>query len=98
MGKQLSASRKKAIRDVIGDPRKIDEELVQFRRAAQRFSSDQPRFIEKYPNQWVAVFDGKVEASAKTHDDLLRAIDEKKLPRNRVMTRYIEDRQRTFIL
>jgi hypothetical protein len=83
---------------LIGDPNKVSEELQDFRRAARVFSSSQPRFIDKYSKQWIAVHQGKVRAQGRSFRSLLGQLEEKKLPRESVMIRYIDKNERTFIL
>lgn len=95
------ATRAKAredIRRLLGDPRKVDRELQRFRTSARVLSSRHPRLIEKYPKQWVAVYEGKVRARAKTFDSLMAQIDKKKLPRGHVVVRHVDRTQRTMIL
>ena len=86
------------IRKIIGDPREVNTSLTRFRNTARAFSSNHPRFIDEYPNKWLAVYDGAVVAFADTYDELLKKIDEEHLPRGQVMTRYIEENRRTLIL
>ncbi|MCH8901175.1 MAG: hypothetical protein IIC88_02645 [Chloroflexi bacterium] len=86
------------IRSLLGDPKRVDEELQHFRKATAVLSSRHPRLIESYPRQWVAVYDGEVKAHAKTFDSLMVQVDKQKLPRARTIVRYIDKTQRTLIL
>jgi hypothetical protein len=90
--------RRRVISGAIGDPRKLASELAAFRKTAQRFSSDTPRLIDKYPKQWVAIFEGEVVAHAPTFEKAIADIEEKGIPRQHVMVRYIDRFRRTFIL
>ena len=94
----VSANIKTQIKELIGDPKEIDRELEEFRRAAKTFSSDHPRLIDEYPKQWVAVYCGKVEASGRTFGSVMAQVDRKGLPRERVIVRFIDRSQRTMIL
>ena len=69
-----------------------------FNQSARRFSSDHPRLIDKYPKQWVAVHNGKVKAKSGSLKALMKQVDEKKLPRGRLMVRFIDRNHRTFVL
>ena len=82
--------RRKDIRSVFGDPKAVDEELQDFRRSARRLSSNRHRLIERYSKQWVAVYDGKVKVRAKSFSSLLSLVDQKNLPRERVIIRYLQ--------
>ena len=86
------------IRRLLGDPKRVDQELERFQKATALLSSRHPSLIERYPKQWVAVYDGKVRARAKTFDALMAQVDRKKLPRGHIIVRYIDKTQRTLIL
>lgn len=88
----------KQLRDLVGDPGEVDKSLREFRESAAVLSADSPRMIEKYPNQWVALYHGKVAASAATFDELISAVSRNHLPREDVLVRLIETRQRVLIL
>ena len=79
----------------IGDPKKVDAELQEFRKSAEVFSSNRPRLIDKYAKRWVAVLDGEVKADAESFQALLKKADAAGLPRSRIMVRYIDRELRT---
>ena len=82
----------------LGNLADLARDLQRFRNSARLLSSRQARLIEKYPKQWVAVYRGRVRAHARTLQNLMREIDEKGLPREDVITRFVDKNQRTFIL
>ena len=88
----------RAILEQLGGPQTVDEEMQQFRRAARVLSSKQPRMIERYPNEWVAVYRGRVRAHTKTFKRLMTQIDRKGLPREHIIVRFIDKSERTMIL
>ena len=83
---------------LIGDPQKVDKDLQIFRRTARRLSSRYPRMIDRYPKQWIAVHSGRVRAHGRTFKSILRQINEKGLPREHVIIRFIHKEPRTMIL
>ncbi|MBI1884727.1 MAG: hypothetical protein HYS09_00125 [Chloroflexi bacterium] len=83
---------------LVGDPVQVDRSLRAFRKAASVLSSDHPRLIDKYPKQWVAVYNGDVKASATTFSALLAQVDQARLPRAETIIRFIDRNQRTMIL
>ena len=87
-----------SIRDFIGDPHKVDEDLQSFRKTARRLSSRHPRLVERYPNQWIALHAGKVRAHGRTFEAVLAQIDSKGLPRAQIIIRFIHKEPRTLIL
>ena len=83
---------------LLGDPGQVAADLERFRKSEQALSSRYPRLVDSYAKQWVAVHNGKVRAHAKTLDALLTQVDKKKLPRGKLIVRYIAKSQRTMIL
>jgi len=87
-----------AVLEQIGDPRDVERDLRSFRRTALALSSNHPRLIDRYPNQWVALHRGRVRASGRTFASVMVQIDKKGLPREHVIVRFIDKNQRTMIL
>lgn len=83
---------------LIGDPRKVDEELQSFRKTALKLSSDAPRMIEKYNGKWVALHSGLVRAHGDSLESVLEIIDKKGFSRKQAVVRYITDEPRKFLL
>jgi hypothetical protein len=77
---------------------RLNRDLQRFRKAAQALSSDYPRLINKYPDQWVAVYHGKVAAHASTLPAILGKMKRKRIPQAHTIVRYIEKNKRTMIL
>jgi len=93
-------SRKMSILKILRDqdPARLNRDLQRFRQAARALSSDQPRLIDKYPDQWVAVYRGKVAAHASTLPAILAKMRSKRIPKAHAIVRYIEKNKRTMIL
>lgn len=72
--------------------------LADFRRSARILSSDRPRLIDDYRQQWVAILGGEVVAHDDSLDGVLKAIDERHVPRSRVLVRFVDENVRTMIL
>lgn len=81
-----------------GPPARIARELDEFAESARALSSDHPRFIDDYPQQWVGVFQGKVQAQGKTLKSVMAQLGEKGIPTKHALIRFIERDQRTLIL
>lgn len=96
---KATASPKRAaqIRQLLGDPEHEATELERFRRVAKTLSEDHPRFIDEYPQKWVAVADGTV-VTADTLDELLAEVDRRAIPRERLMVRFIDRDERVLVL
>lgn len=74
----------------LGDLKAVDRELRAFKKDAQALSAHHPGMIKKYPNQWIAFYQGKVRAQARTFEAVLNLINKLDLPRDRVIIRFIE--------
>ena len=54
------------IKKHLGDAKQISDQLRGFRKSALVLSRSRPRMIEEHPQEWVAVYDGKVRATDKS--------------------------------
>ena len=88
----------KTIEEIIGDPRQIDADLREFRKNARVLSSKSGHLLEKYPKRWVAIYGRRILADEDTLGQLLARVDEMNVPRDRVVTRFIDKNQRRMIL
>jgi pyrimidine operon attenuation protein/uracil phosphoribosyltransferase len=89
---------KKAVLEQLGNPTEVARGLEDFRRAAKVLSSQHPRLIDRYPKQWVAVYNGKVRARGRTFRAVLEQLDKAGVPREHAIVRFIDKNQRTMIL
>ena len=84
--------------EIIGDPKRLDAELQQFRKDSKLLSSRRMNLIAKYPKRWVVIYEGEVRADALTLRQVLAKVDELKLPRQSVVIRYVDRNLRRMIL
>jgi hypothetical protein len=94
----VSRARAQQLRQLIGDPSEVAQDLAKFREAATALSSAHPRFIEKYPQKWVAVLANKKVIASDSLDVLLGQLDEKGISREHVIVRFIDRSDRTLFL
>ena len=94
----MDTKTKALVSEQIGNPREVARQLRSFQRAARVLSSHHPRLIDRYPNQWVAVHKGGVQATGRSLRSLLSKVDSAGLPRHEVIVRFIDRNQRTLIL
>jgi hypothetical protein len=78
--------------------RQVCNEFKCFRKSGLLLSSHHKRMIDHYPEEWVAVYNGIIEAHGTDYEKVLAIIDDKKLPRNLTIMRYISKKQRSMIL
>ena len=79
-------------------PKQVDRELRAFSRAARLLSSDHPRLVDTHPREWVALYDGKVQATAKSFRGLVSRLKQRGLSPNEAVIRYIDTSGRKLIL
>ena len=79
-------------------PKKIARDLRAFSRTGQFLSSNERRLLKKYPRQWVALYDGKVRASAKSLDEVISKLEQQELPANESIIWYMDTSGRKLIL
>ena len=87
------------LRAIIGDPQKIHDDLREFSKSAALFTTSQyHQLVEKYPDKWIAVTSGKVEAHGDSYEAVLEMICDKGLPRDSTIIEFIETAPITMIL
>jgi hypothetical protein len=87
-----------SILEQIGDPADVVRELKAFSRSARSLANQHTHLVDRYPNQWVAIFDGKVRAHGRSFHEVLEKIDQEGLPRGRTIVRFIDKGERAMIL
>lgn len=79
-------------------PKQIDRELRAVSRSARVLSSDHPRLIKKHPNEWVGVCEGKVCATDKSFDGIVKKLKSSGVSPNDAIIRYVDASGRKLIL
>lgn len=79
-------------------PREIARRLRRFGKSTRYFAAESKALREKYPNSWVAILDGEVQAHAKTLPGIRRKIQAKGLPREGMLVQYLDVSDRVLIL
>jgi hypothetical protein len=94
---RLPANEEKAV--YLGaTPKTIARDLRAFSRTARIFSSNEQQLLKKYPKQWVALYRGKVRASAKSLDGILSKLKKQRVPANQAIIWYMDTSGRNLIL
>ena len=91
--------RAEELRKIIGDPQKIHDDVREIRKTEKPFTTSKyNRLVEKYPDKWIAVTAGRVEAHGDSYEAVLEMICEKGLPRESTIIQFIEKDPITMIL
>ena len=93
----ISAVEKRLIRNM-GSPEEIHQGLTKFRKDVNLLAKQRPELTKKYPNKWIAFYDGSVVFVADTLDELLQIADKKRLPRDKVVTQFLSTEKSIMIL
>lgn len=80
------------------EAQEIAKDLRAFRRSVDMFSENKPNLIEKFPNRWVGVLDGKVVGDAPTIGELIATLEGKGRSPRLAMVRFLSPERRKFIL
>ena len=83
--------------ELIGDPDEVGRRLEEFSRSARRFGANRERFVEEYPDQWVAVH-GDDEAAADTLEELYAKMEERGMPHRETCIRFVTSEKRILFL
>lgn len=57
-----------------------------------------PDLVSKYPQKWIAAFDGKVQLVEEDLESLLQSLKEHDVPRGQAVIEFVEENPRTLIL
>lgn len=80
------------------DPSKVARRLKAFDADADSFLTGHHKLLKRYPKQWVAFYGGKVIASGRRLDLVLRAIDRQGLARQDVLVRFLDEDGQVLVL
>ena len=82
----------------MGDPQRVWEDLQVYAESVQVLSHADTRLLNDYPQQWVAVHDGKVASHGDSLEKVIGELETSGVPRDSVIIRYMEREPRTLIL
>lgn len=95
----MSKMTRKEVMDCLGlSPDALGAELAAFTASAEVLSSDTPRLIDSCPNQWVAVFDGVVQAKGLNVETVMAELSNRGIPASQTIVRFIDNADKIFIL
>ena len=93
----MMANQTSAIKAMAERASQIKESLDAFSQNERMFSTNRPRLIDKYEGKWIAVFQGKVAASADTIEEVAADVEEQGIPLSDTMIRHIGREAKTYI-
>ena len=79
-------------------PQTILEDLTKFRKDVMLLAEQRASLTKQHPDKWIAFYEGKVVFITDSLDELLVKIDDKKLPRDMVITQFLSTEKMVMIL
>ncbi len=79
-----------------GTAEQISRELGDFAKNAQALSDDHPRFIDQFPEKWVAVYQGQVAATGDSLEQAAKDAEGKGIPPQHLIFRHITREEKIY--
>lgn len=73
-------------------------ELERFQREVDYYETHREELLARYPEQWVAIFNGEVAAADPDVDRLLELLEERHIPKEKAFVERVTDRDDLLIL
>lgn len=88
----------KDLLDQLGAPPDVLDGLRRYRKAVSSLAAKRARLARQHPERWIAVYNDDIVALTKTLEDLVRCIDEQKLPRDEVIVQFLTKERRVMVM
>ena len=82
----------------MGGAQEIHIGLRQFTSRVRAFDAQRVQLTKKYPNKWIAMYNGEVAATADSLENLLKEMDRLGIPREESIVKFMDTERRTLIL
>lgn len=92
-----SEEAKRLVED-FGDPAEAVARIEKAERLFKRIDAERKELVKIYPDQWVAMSEDGIVASADTVNELFKLVKEKGIPREDVSHAYMNTKPETWIL
>ncbi len=86
------------ITNQMGGPRKIKEDFRRFSNSMKRLHDERTELTAQYPDQWIAIYDGEIQAVAVSFQALLQVMDEREIPRGESVVELMSTNPTVLIL
>lgn len=82
----------------MGGAEEVHIGLREFNNRVRALDDQRVQLTEKYPNKWIAVYNGEVGAIAESIEDLLEEMDRLGIPRKGAVIDFMDTERRTMTL
>ena len=76
----------------------VQAELQRFKKDTAYYEAHHDELLEKYPDQWVAIFNQQVVGASPDYEQLLADVEEKGLPIERAVFKHLTQKEEFWIL
>lgn len=76
----------------------IQDDMERYRADARYFEEHRAEFLERYPDQWVAVYNQEVVGATKDVKRLVKQLERKNIRPGRTYCEYLTDKEELLIL
>ena len=88
MNSAIAAPDIKTLKDILARP-EVKKGWEQFLEDSLSFSKRYAELLESYPDEFIVFYKGEVRSRGKSRDEVMRKADEKRLPRNGPIIRFM---------
>ncbi len=74
------------------------KELQRFQKDIDYFELHQRELLQRYPDEWVAIFNGRVVGDNPDVEPLLRSLEERGVPIDKTLLRHLAAKEDVLIL
>lgn len=93
---QMATENAKILAALGGTAEQVSRELNEFAQSARALSDDHPRFIDQFPEKWVAVYQGNVAATGDSLAQANQDAQNRGLPAQHLILRHITREEKTY--
>jgi hypothetical protein len=83
---------------LIGDPAELRRNMEQFDRSCDAFQDQYPKLLEKYPDRWVAFYNGVLVATDESFDSILDRLRSLGIPPGHTYVRFVDKNPKPIFL
>lgn len=76
----------------------VQTELQRFKKDTTYYEVHHEELLEKYPEQWVAIFNQTVVGASPDYEQLLADVEEKGVPIERTLFKHLTQKEELWIL
>ncbi|MCK4362335.1 MAG: hypothetical protein KAW13_03535 [Dehalococcoidia bacterium] len=88
----LSTELSRAI-ELVGGRERFEKQAKQYRSDSEYLEQNQEELLQEYTDQWIAVYNGSVQAAANDAETLIKMIESKNLSTSEVLISFLSSKE-----